>query len=91
MANPFDALASRMDKLTVRRMGVPVLINEVEFVAVESHLIPEMGPMTGDGISLVIFTAGYRPRKNDAVEFNGQTYIVTRFQLFNGKPQIWIE
>lgn len=91
MANVFDRLTSRMDRVTVARMGGPVLINDVEFVSVESHLIPEMGLLTGDGISLVIFSADYVPRRNDQVVLGGQSYIVTRHQSFNGKPQIWLE
>ncbi|EEP91812.1 Gifsy-2 prophage ATP-binding sugar transporter-like protein [Yersinia kristensenii ATCC 33638] len=61
------------------------------FVAVESHLIPEMGPLTGDGISLVIFSSDYKPRRNDQTVWDGKSYIVTRYQSFNGKPQIWLE
>ncbi|HFV9205773.1 DNA breaking-rejoining protein [Yersinia massiliensis] len=91
MANAFERLVVRMDLATVERMGKPVLINEVDYIAVESHLIPEMGPVTGDGISLVIFSLDYSPRRNDQVTWEGQSYIVTRHQSFNGKPQIWLE
>ncbi|RLM13319.1 DNA breaking-rejoining protein [Gibbsiella quercinecans] len=91
MANAFEGLAARMDAVTRDRLGKTVSINDEDFIAVESHLIPELGPVTGDGISLVLFTGNYRPRRNDAVVLDGQSYIVTRYQIFNGKPQIWIE
>jgi hypothetical protein len=45
----------------------------------------------GDGLSLVVFSLAVSPRKGDAIHWKGQDYIVTRKQLFNGKPQIWIE
>lgn len=80
-----------MDSVTLSRLGKPVTLADSQHVAVEAHFIPELQVMSGDGISLVIFTAGYRPRRNDAVIFESKTYIVTRYQLFNGKPHIWIE
>lgn len=91
MANAFERLVEKMDRATLDRMGKPVLINDVGFFAVESHLIPEMGPLTGDGISLVIFSSDYKPHRNDQAVWDGQSYIVTRYQSFNGKPQIWLE
>lgn len=91
MANAFDRLAGRMDAVTLARMGKPVTINDREYIGVESHFIPELGPVSGDGLSVVIFSADYRPKRNDQVVMAGQTYIVTRHQLFNGKPQIWLE
>ncbi|MBO8132461.1 DNA breaking-rejoining protein [Dickeya fangzhongdai] len=91
MANTvFERQADRMDAATVRRMGKNVVINGDDHIAVESHFLPEMGPLNGDGISLVIFTE-YQPKRSDAVIFSNQEYIVTRHQLFNGKPQIFIE
>ncbi|MFS7161881.1 ATP-binding protein [Serratia proteamaculans] len=91
MANPFDRMAARMDSVTLSRLGKPVTLAGAPHVAVEAHFIPELQAMSGDGISLVVFTEGYRPRRNDPVVFDGKTYIVTRYQLFNGKPHIWIE
>lgn len=90
MANPFERLTERMDATTIRRMGKDVMINGAEHIAVESHFLTEMGPVSGDGISLVVFTE-YRPKRNDVVVFSGQEYAVTRHQMFNGKPQIFIE
>ncbi|WP_276309761.1 hypothetical protein [Brenneria salicis] len=39
----------------------------------------------------MLFTGNYRPRRNDAVVLGGKSYIENRYQIFNGKPQIWIE
>lgn len=80
-----------MDATTARKMGKPVTINGEEYIAVESHLLAEMGVVNGDGISLVVFTSEYIPHRNDGVEFEGRTYQVTQHRLFNNKPQIWIE
>ncbi|EPC5388275.1 ATP-binding protein [Serratia proteamaculans] len=91
MANPFDRMAARMDSVTQSRLGKPVMLNGAPHVVVEAHFLPELQAVSGDGISLVVFTEGYRPRRNDPVEVDGKTYIVTRYQIFNGKPHIWIE
>ncbi|AXF59617.1 ATP-binding protein [Leclercia sp. W6] len=91
MANPFDAMVARMDAATVNLMADKVTINGAIFDAVESQFVAEMGPLVGDGLSLVVFSLAVSPRKGDAIHWKGQDYIVTRKQLFNGKPQIWIE
>lgn len=91
MANPFDAMVARMDAATVNLMADKVTINGVSFDAVESQFVAEMGPLVGDGLSLVVFSLAVSPRKGDVIHWKGQDYIVTRKQLFNGKPQIWIE
>lgn len=91
MANLFDALSARMDSVTLQRLGKPVVIEGNQLVAVEAHFLPEMGPLIGDGLSLVLFSGDYTPRKNDTVSYLGQEYLITRTQLFNGKPHIWIE
>jgi len=91
MANAFDALAARMDSVTQQRFGKPITINGNDVVAVEAHFLPEMGALIGDGLSVVVFSDAYKPRKNDAVSYLGKPYIVTRNQLFNGKPHIWLE
>ncbi|MBP6121090.1 ATP-binding protein [Providencia sp.] len=87
----FERLADRMDALTAKRMGKPLLINEVSHVGVDSHFLPEFGPVTGDGLSYVIFSSGYQPRKDDAVIAGDEKYQVTRFQRFNGKWMIFLE
>ena len=91
MANPFDAMVARMDAATVNLMADKVTINGVIFDAVESQFVAEMGTVVGDGLSLVVFSPAVSPRKGDAIHWKGQDYTVTRKQLFNGKPQIWIE
>jgi hypothetical protein len=91
MANPFERMAARMDVATVRLMGGTATINGTDFDAIESQILSEMGPLVGEGLSLVVFDEGYRPRRNDEVVWKGVTYKVTRQQPFNGKPQIWIE
>ncbi|WMY75413.1 ATP-binding protein [Buttiauxella selenatireducens] len=91
MASPFARFAARMDAATVTVMGEPVLINGESSSAVESQFVAEMGPLIGDGLSLVVFSTTLKPRKGDEVIWREKTYKVTRQQLFNGKPQIWIE
>lgn len=91
MANRFEQMAARMDAATVQTMGSVVTINGTDYNAVESQFLAEMGPLIGEGLSLVVFAPGLRPRKNEEVIWKGKTYTVTRQQTFNGKPQIWIE
>ena len=91
MPNPFEKMVCRMDAKTVETMGKTVTINGVDYPAVESHFLPELGPMNGDGITLVVFSHEYAPRRNDAVVLDGQQYTVTQHRSFNGKPQIWLE
>ncbi|WP_412918552.1 hypothetical protein [Klebsiella pasteurii] len=78
MANAFDNMAGRMDELTAKRLGRVATINGDEHVAVESHLLPELGPVAGDGINLVVFSAGYHPARGDEVIYKGQVYTVNR-------------
>lgn len=91
MANAFDALAARSLPHSSARFGREVVINGTVFTGVESHFLPEMGPVSGDGLSVVVFSPDYRPHRNDQVVYQGESYIVTRHQMFNGKPQIWLE
>jgi len=91
MANPFDQMAARMDAATVRAMGHVVTVNGMDYDAVESQFIAEMGPLAGEGLSLVVFSSMLKPRRGDDVIWREQSYKITRQQTFNGKPQIWIE
>lgn len=91
MPNPFDKLASRMDAATVNKMGKPATINGEPMTVIPAEFLEEMGPMTGTGRSLVVFTAGYRPKRSDVVIFEGEKFILTRHERFNGKPRIFIE
>lgn len=87
----FERLTERMDVVTARRMGKSISINDTEHIGVESHFLPEFGPVTGDGLSFVIFSSGYQPRKRDVVVADGEKHQVTRFQRFNGKWMIFLE
>lgn len=91
MDNPFEKLASRMDAATVNKMGKPATINGEPMIVIPAEFLEEMGPMTGTGRSLVVFTAGYRPKRSDVVIFEGEEFILTRHERFNGKPRIFIE
>jgi hypothetical protein len=84
-------MAARMDAATVNRMAKPVIINDREYLAIRSEFLAEMGPLTGDGISLVVFSDDYQASRNDAVNFEGTSYIVARKEAYNGKWRIWIE
>ena len=91
MANRFRQMVARMDAATVRQMGDRVLINGMGYDAIEIQFLAEMGPVTGEGLSLVIFSDSLKPRRHDVVIWKGEAYKITRQQTFNGKPQIWIE
>ena len=91
MPNPFDKMAARMDAATLKKMGKEAVINGISVDVVPAELLEEMGALSGTATVLVVFAADYRPARNDAVEYDGKDWIVTRYQLFNGKPQIWLE
>lgn len=91
MANPFEKMASRMDAATVKKMGKPATINGDSVIVVPAEFLEQMGPMTGTGRSLVVFTDGYKPQRNDVVMFDGEVFSLTRHERFNGKPRIFIE
>ncbi|EFC4045165.1 DNA breaking-rejoining protein, partial [Escherichia coli] len=42
-------------------------------------------------LSLVVFSARYRPARHDVVVFAGRTLTVTRYDTYNGKPRIFVE
>ena len=91
MAEPFDRLRTRLDEVTVARFGRPVLIDGVEYVAVEVTFPAELGALSGEGLHLVVFSTQYRPSRNQVVDWQEQTYTVTRWERFNGKYQISLE
>lgn len=91
MANPFDCLSTRLDEVTAARFGRPVLIDGVEYLAVEASFQAELGALAGEGLHLVVFSPHYRPVRKQAVLWQGQNYTVTRWQRFNGKYQILLE
>ncbi|WP_269933910.1 ATP-binding protein [Serratia liquefaciens] len=91
MSSPFSRLTARMDNVTQSRMAKPVLINGLSYPAVDAHALPEMGPINGDGVTLVVFDVAYHPARRDAVSWEGGFYRVERWHRYNGKPQIWLE
>lgn len=80
-----------MDEVTAARFGRPVLIDGAEYVAVEASFLAEMGPLSGEGLWLVVFDPEYRPARQQPVLWLGQDFTVTRWQRFNGKCQILLE
>ncbi|MEA1624817.1 ATP-binding protein, partial [Salmonella enterica] len=72
-------------------MGEVIYLNDQPVCAVEFHFLPEMGPVSGDGVSYVIFTPGVTVRRNDRVVISNAEYTVTRALRYNGKPHIFIE
>lgn len=80
-----------MDAATLKKMGREAVINDIRVDVVPAVLLEEMSALSGTATVLVVFAADYRPARNDAVEYDGKVWIVTRYQLFNGKPQIWLE
>ncbi|KJM81861.1 DNA breaking-rejoining protein [Enterobacter hormaechei subsp. xiangfangensis] len=91
MPNPFDRMAARMDAATIKKMGKTALINGITYDVIPAELLEEMGPLSGNLRSLVIFSGEYTPRRNDEVVWEGKNWTVTRHELFNGKPRIFIE
>ncbi|HGN9132954.1 MULTISPECIES: ATP-binding protein [unclassified Providencia] len=87
----FERFADRLDALTAKRMGKSIIINGVGYIGVESHFLPDFGPVTGDGLSYVIFSDTYKPGKDDSVIADGLHYKATRRQRFNGKWMIFLE
>ncbi|EMM7989524.1 ATP-binding protein [Morganella morganii] len=87
----FQQMKFRMDALTAEKMGEVIYLNDQPVCAVEFHFLPEMGPVSGDGVSYVIFTPGVTVRRNDRVVISNAEYTVTRALRYNGKPHIFIE
>ncbi|MEX9565534.1 ATP-binding protein [Morganella morganii] len=87
----FRVMADRMDTVTAQQMSITIYINGQPVCAVEFHFLPEMGPVSGDGVSYVIFTKGVTPRRKDRVVTGSTEFIITRVQRYNGKPHIFIE
>ena len=80
-----------MDAATLKRMGETAVIDGVTVDVIPAELLMEMGPLSGNGISRVVFSADYRPKRNVNVEYNGKTFTLTRHEVFNRKPRIFIE
>ncbi|HBB9769190.1 TPA: DNA breaking-rejoining protein [Escherichia coli] len=91
MMSPFQSVCSRMDSVTVRRMGRTACINDVDMTVIPGETLAELNALSGPAVSLVVFSSGYRPRRGDRVVYDGQQWTVTRYERFNGKPMIFIE
>jgi hypothetical protein len=57
MPNPFDRMAARMDAATIKKMGKTAIINGSSYDVVPAEQLEEMGPLSGTGTSLVVFTS----------------------------------
>jgi len=84
-------LVDRMDDVTARRFGQSVVINGLTLSATEHLFSADMAPLSGEGISLIVFERRYQPGRHDQVEWQGKNWRVTRWQFYNGKPQIFLE
>ncbi|EPN5284317.1 DNA breaking-rejoining protein [Escherichia coli] len=91
MMPPFQSVCSRMDSVTVRRMGRTACINDVDMTVIPGETLAELNALSGPAVSLVVFSSGYRPRRGDRVVYDGQQWAVTRHERFNGKTMIFIE
>ncbi|THD40256.1 ATP-binding protein [Pantoea dispersa] len=80
-----------MDRVTARRFGQPVVINGRAMCAAEHAFTADMGPLCGEGLLLIVFDRAYEPGRHDRVEWQTKRWRVTRWQLYNNKPQIWLE
>lgn len=91
MADLFSRLAFRMDNVTAQRFGQPVVINNQRMYATEQVFSADLGPLSGDGLSLIVFDKRYKPQRNDRVEWQGKVWRVERWHSYNNKPQVWLE
>ncbi|HEY3591563.1 MAG TPA: ATP-binding protein [Buttiauxella sp.] len=91
MTTPFEQLSARMDKVTAERMSKQAVIEGETYQVVEETQSLEMAALNGEGIVLVVFSDTYIPRRQHAVTWKGQEYVVTEHRRFNGKPLIRIE
>lgn len=76
-----------MDAATIKRMGKTAIINGSSYDVVPAEQLEEMGPLSGTGTSLVVFSELYQPRRNDSVDYDGKNLTVAsptdeRLQLF---------
>lgn len=80
-----------MDALTAARFGVAASICGTDCTVVESDFLAELGPVEGNGKSIVIFSGDVIPRRGDRVVLQGGEFTVTRIRRFNGRPQLTLE
>ncbi len=87
MSDLFTRMCCRMeDVATVRMMGKQAEINGVVYDVMPEEESAEMGALSGSQLSLVVFSARYRPARHDVVVFAGRTLTVTRYDTYNGNP-----
>ncbi|HCO7723644.1 TPA: DNA breaking-rejoining protein [Escherichia coli] len=84
-------MCCRMDMATVRMMGKTAEINGISYDVIPEYESADMGALSGSQLSLVVFSAQYRPARDDVVVFEGRTLTVTRYDTYNGKPRIFVE
>lgn len=89
--NDFRSLRLRMDTVTARRFGQNVVINGQAMYATEHAFPVDLGPLSGEGVSLIVFDDVYQPGRSDRVEWQGKVWRVERWHTYNNKPQIWLE
>lgn len=87
----FTRMCCRMDMATVRMMGKTAEINGISYDVIPEYESADMGALSGSQLSLVVFSAQYRPARDDVVVFEGRTLTVTRYDTYNGKPRIFVE
>lgn len=66
-----------MDAATIKKMGKTAIINGSSYDVVPAEQLEEMGPLSGTGTSLVVFSELYQPRRNDSVDYDGKNLTVT--------------
>ncbi|EHZ8148959.1 DNA breaking-rejoining protein [Salmonella enterica] len=91
MADAFDRIVDRMNRLTADRLGGMVQIDGAEYRAVESVFLAEFGVVSAEGVWLVIFSPEYRPTRQQSVVWQGRDFRVAKWHRFNGKYQILLE
>ncbi|ELO5963117.1 DNA breaking-rejoining protein [Escherichia coli] len=84
-------MCRHMDLATVRMMGKTAEINGVSYDVIPEYESADMGALSGSQLSLVVFSAKYRPARDDVVVFDGRSLVVTRYDTYNGKPRIFVE
>lgn len=77
--------------VTVRMMGKRAEINGVSYEVMPEEDASEMGVLSGSQLSLVVFSDQYNPVRHDVVLFEGRSLMVTRYDMYNGKPRIYVE
>ncbi len=86
MSDLFTRMCCRMDVATVRVMGKQAEINGVVYDVMPRKESAEMGALSGSQLSLVVFSARYRPARHDVLCLRGRTLTVTRYDTYTVNP-----